>query len=55
MNETWLLDARVPMQIYFIERNEMGAAKANAARLGLFGEGRHYVTLDKVIGKPAAL
>ena len=38
------------VQIPCIERNAMGAAKAiNAARLALFGDGRHYVTLDKVI------
>jgi len=38
------------VQIPCIERNAMGAAKSiNAARLALFGDGRHYVTLDKVI------
>lgn len=38
------------VQIPCIERNAMGAAKAiNAAHLALAGDGRHYVTLDKVI------
>jgi L-serine dehydratase len=38
------------VQIPCIERNAMGAAKSiNAARLALFGDGRHHVTLDKVI------
>ncbi|HCN91014.1 MAG TPA: L-serine ammonia-lyase [Oxalobacteraceae bacterium] len=38
------------VQIPCIERNAMGAAKAiNAAHLALSGDGRHYVTLDKVI------
>jgi L-serine dehydratase len=39
------------VQIPCIERNTMGAAKAiNAARLAvLYGDGRHRVSLDKVI------
>jgi L-serine dehydratase len=38
------------VQIPCIERNAMGANKAiNAARLALWGDGRHYVSLDKVI------
>ena len=38
------------VQIPCIERNTMGAVKAiNAARLALRGDGRHFVTLDKVI------
>jgi L-serine dehydratase len=38
------------VQIPCIERNAMGANKAiNAARLALCGDGRHHVTLDKVI------
>jgi L-serine dehydratase len=38
------------VQIPCIERNAMGATKAiNAARLALCGDGRHHVTLDKVI------
>ena len=38
------------VQIPCIERNAMGAAKAiNAAHLALSGDGRHHVTLDKVI------
>ena len=38
------------VQIPCIERNAMGAVKAiNAARLALRGDGRHYVSLDKVI------
>jgi L-serine dehydratase len=33
-----------------IERNAMGAVKAiNAARLSLSGDGKHKVSLDKVI------
>jgi L-serine dehydratase len=38
------------VQIPCIERNAMGAVKAiNAAHLALSGDGRHYVSLDKVI------
>lgn len=38
------------VQIPCIERNAMGAVKAvNAARLALLGNGKHYVSLDKVI------
>ena len=38
------------VQIPCIERNAMGAVKAiNAARLALRGDGKHYVSLDKVI------
>jgi L-serine dehydratase len=38
------------VQIPCIERNAMGAVKAiNAARLALRGDGRHTVSLDKVI------
>jgi L-serine dehydratase len=38
------------VQIPCIERNAMGAVKAiNAARLSLRGDGRHHVSLDKVI------
>lgn len=38
------------VQIPCIERNAMGSVKAvNAARLALLGDGRHYVSLDKVI------
>jgi L-serine dehydratase len=38
------------VQIPCIERNAMGAVKAiNAARMALSGDGRHYVSLDKVI------
>ena len=38
------------VQIPCIERNAMGAVKAiNAARIALRGDGRHYVSLDKVI------
>lgn len=38
------------VQIPCIERNAMGSVKAvNAARLALLGDGRHHVTLDKVI------
>lgn len=38
------------VQIPCIERNAMGAVKAvNAARLALLGDGKHYVSLDKVI------
>ena len=38
------------VQIPCIERNAMGAVKAlNASRLALQGDGKHHVTLDKVI------
>ncbi len=38
------------VQVPCIERNAMGAVKAiNAARLALVGDGRHKVSLDKVI------
>ncbi|MBD2099299.1 L-serine ammonia-lyase [Leptolyngbya sp. FACHB-261] len=38
------------VQIPCIERNAMGAVKAiNAARIALRGDGRHFVSLDKVI------
>ena len=38
------------VQIPCIERNAMGAVKAiNAARIALHGDGKHYVSLDKVI------
>jgi L-serine dehydratase len=38
------------VQIPCIERNAMGAVKAiNAARIALHGDGRHIVSLDKVI------
>ena len=38
------------VQIPCIERNAMGAVKAiNAARMALRGDGRHFVSLDKVI------
>lgn len=38
------------VQIPCIERNAMGAVKAiNAARIALLGDGKHYVSLDKVI------
>ncbi|QRX84995.1 L-serine ammonia-lyase [Glaciimonas sp. PAMC28666] len=38
------------VQIPCIERNAMGAVKAiNAARMALRGNGKHYVSLDKVI------
>ena len=38
------------VQIPCIERNAMGSVKAmNAARLALLGDGRHFVSLDKVI------
>ena len=38
------------VQIPCIERNAMGAVKAiNAARLALRGDGRHHISLDKVI------
>ena len=38
------------VQVPCIERNAMGAVKAiNGARLALQGDGRHHVSLDKVI------
>lgn len=38
------------VQIPCIERNAMGSVKAvNAARLALMGDGKHHVSLDKVI------
>lgn len=38
------------VQVPCIERNAMGAVKAiNAARLAMFGDGRHVVSLDQVI------
>ncbi len=38
------------VQVPCIERNAMGAVKAlNAARMALQGDGRHFVSLDKVI------
>ncbi len=38
------------VQIPCIERNAMGAVKAiNAARIALRGDGKHYVSLDRVI------
>lgn len=38
------------VQVPCIERNAMGAVKAiNAARLALAGDGRHLITLDRVI------
>ena len=38
------------VQVPCIERNAMGAVKAiNAARMALFGDGKHFVSLDKVI------
>ncbi|MDA0426724.1 L-serine ammonia-lyase [Stutzerimonas frequens] len=38
------------VQVPCIERNAMGAVKAiNAARMALRGDGRHFVSLDKVI------
>lgn len=38
------------VQVPCIERNAMGAVKAiNASRLAIRGDGRHYVSLDKVI------
>lgn len=38
------------VQIPCIERNAMGAVKAiNASRLALQGDGKHYISLDKVI------
>ncbi|MDP3560107.1 MAG: L-serine ammonia-lyase [Legionellaceae bacterium] len=38
------------VQIPCIERNAMGSVKAvNASRMALMGDGKHYVSLDKVI------
>ncbi|MBP8081238.1 MAG: L-serine ammonia-lyase, iron-sulfur-dependent, subunit alpha, partial [Arenimonas sp.] len=38
------------VQIPCIERNAMGAVKAiNASRMALRGDGKHHVSLDKVI------
>ena len=38
------------VQVPCIERNAMGAMKAiNAARMALLGDGRHHVSLDRVI------
>ena len=38
------------VQVPCIERNAMGAIKAiNAARMALRGDGKHFVSLDKVI------
>jgi L-serine dehydratase len=38
------------VQVPCIERNAMGAVKAiNAARMALHGDGKHFVSLDKVI------
>ncbi|MFT5430890.1 MAG: L-serine dehydratase, partial [Myxococcota bacterium] len=38
------------VQVPCIERNAMGAVKAiNASRLALQGDGRHHVSLDKVV------
>jgi L-serine dehydratase len=38
------------VQVPCIERNAMGAVKAiNAARLALAGDGRHLISLDRVI------
>jgi L-serine dehydratase len=38
------------VQVPCIERNAMGAIKAiSAARLALYGDGTHFVSLDKVI------
>ena len=38
------------MQIPCIERNAIASVKAiNAARMALYGDGSHYVSLDKVI------
>ncbi|MCQ4346698.1 L-serine ammonia-lyase [Pseudomonas stutzeri] len=38
------------VQVPCIERNAMGAVKAiNAARMALHGDGRHFVSLDRVI------
>lgn len=38
------------VQIPCIERNAMGAVKAvNASRMALMGDGKHYISLDKVI------
>src|SRR5437588_6610750 len=38
------------VQVPCIERNAMGSVKAiNAARMALYGDGKHFVSLDKVI------
>ena len=38
------------VQIPCIERNAMGSVKAvNAARMALMGDGKHTISLDKVI------
>lgn len=38
------------VQVPCIERNAMGSIKAiNAARMSLYGDGKHFVSLDKVI------
>ncbi|MCP3867118.1 MAG: L-serine ammonia-lyase [Gammaproteobacteria bacterium] len=38
------------VQVPCIERNAMGAVKAiNASRMAMFGDGTHYISLDKVI------
>ena len=38
------------VQVPCIERNAMGAVKAiNASRLALRGDGKHFVSLDRVI------
>ncbi|WP_275100222.1 L-serine ammonia-lyase, iron-sulfur-dependent, subunit alpha, partial [Sedimenticola hydrogenitrophicus] len=38
------------VQVPCIERNAMAAVKAiNASRMALYGDGSHYVSLDKVI------
>ena len=38
------------VQVHCIERNAMGAVKAiNASRMALRGDGKHFVSLDKVI------
>ena len=38
------------VQVPCIERNAMGAVKAiNAARMSMYGDGEHFVSLDKVI------
>ena len=38
------------VQVPCIERNAMGSVKAiNAARIALRGDGKHFVSLDKVI------
>ena len=45
-----VLDVGGLVQVPCIERNAMGAIKAiNAARMALRGDGKHFVSLDKVI------